>query len=193
MTISKPQGPKHKWPFNIRTASFQKKKKKREPLVFFRSPSQRNGRPCHHCSCNNGLGVFIAKKNACHSPTIKAGEGMRTGGGERGDPRARKKEKEPRKERAEPKSHWRPRTKKRKKDQTFVPLFLLKETEEVKEKKATNRGQNKGKEKGGHHRKAPGETQNRGKNRKNFRSSVSSQRNRGGHGERPRAAEEESS
>jgi hypothetical protein len=65
-----------RWPFNSQTASFKKK----EPLVFFRSPSQRNRRPCHHCSCNNGPGVFIAKKNACHSPTIKAGEGMRTGG-----------------------------------------------------------------------------------------------------------------
>jgi len=32
-----------------------------------------------------------------------------------------------------------------------------------------------------------------GRIEKNFRSSVSSQRNRGGHGERPRAAEEESS
>jgi len=40
--------------------------------------------------------------------------------------------------------------------------------------------------------KPPGKTQNRGKNRKNFHSSVSSQRNRGGHGERPQAAEEES-
>ena len=34
---------------NNRTASFQ-----REPFVFFRSPNQRNGRPCHHYSCNNG-------------------------------------------------------------------------------------------------------------------------------------------
>jgi hypothetical protein len=74
---------------------------------------------------------------------------MRTGGGERGDPRARKKEKEPRKERAEPKSHWRPRTKKRKKDQTFVPLFLLKETEEVKEKKQRTGGKTEGKKKAG--------------------------------------------
>jgi len=97
---------------NNRTASFQ-----REPIIFFRSPNQKNGCPTmhRHYSCNNSH--FIICVTAWLSLAIKSQ-------GKKAEERDKKKSQRLDRERL--------RTKKE--EQTCIPLFLLKETEEAKEK-----------------------------------------------------------